>query len=172
MYSLNNFREKINDIARPYHFLCTYKGGCFDRLGDAGLMTAGLRTTALPSLTVSTVPINYFGMIYNIAGAPTYDPLTCQFLIDADYTVREAWKNALEAVFKYNEGTGPVWARPTQYMGTVTLQQKNTERQTVATYVLSMAWISVLGTIGYDQGTRDNPLVFDATISYSYYTKK
>jgi hypothetical protein len=57
-------------------------------------------------------------------------------------------------------------------MGTITLQQKNTERQTVATYVLSMAWISILGTISYDQGTKDTPLMFDATMVYSYYNKK
>lgn len=172
MYSLNNFREKINDIARPYHFLCTFKGGCFDQLGDANLLTAGLRTSALPSLTVTPVTINYFGMEYKIAGAPVYDQLACQFIIDADYNVRESWRKALEFVFQYQEGSGPVWKRPTQYMGSVTLQQKNTERATVATYVLSMAWISILGTISYDQGTKDTPLTFDATIVYSYYNKK
>jgi hypothetical protein len=172
MYSLNNFREKISDIARPFHFLCTFKGGCFDQLGDPQLMTAGLRTAALPALTVNPVVVNYFGMEYKIAGSPTYEQLVCQFIIDADYAVREVWRKALEFVFQYQEGTGPVWKRPTQYMGTVTLNQLNTERKTVATYVLSMAWVNLLSVISYDQNNREGPLTFDATIVYSYYNKK
>lgn len=183
LYSLNDFQQKITDIARPYHFTVEFKGGCFDKLQETEKVSVALRTAALPSLTVTPVTINYFGMEYKIAGAPTYDQLACQFIIDAEYKVREAWRTALDHVYRYSEPTGPLWNNPESYMGTVTLNQLQPEQNAtgsgnspsapkiVQTYKLSMAWISILGNISYDQGTKDSPLVFDATIVYSFYTK-
>ena len=112
MYSLNNLREKIADIARPYHFRCSFEGGCFGQLNDPQRVTASIRTSALPGLTLNEVAIPYFGMTYKLSGTPTYEPLSAQFIIDAEYEVLGEWKRVLDEVYKYEEGTGPRWAAP------------------------------------------------------------
>ena len=169
MYSLNNFREKINDIARPYHFRCTFEGGCFDALGDPQRVVASMRTSALPGLTVNEVAVSYFGMTYKLGGTPTYEPLTAQFIIDSEYEVLAEWKRVIDKVYKYEEGSGPVWNAPTVYMGNMTLFQLNTERGNASTYKLSLAYLSAISAIQYGHETKDSPLTFDATITYSYY---
>jgi len=172
MYSLNHFREKINDIARPYHWRCSFDGGCFGPLSDPQRVTASMRTSALPGLTINEVAISYFGMTYKIGGTPTYEPLAAQFIIDSDYEVLSEWKRVLDEVFRYEEGSGPIWQAPTVYMGTVTLFQLNTERSPASQYKLSMAYLSAIGAISYGHETKDTPLVFDATITYSFYVKQ
>ena len=171
MYSLNNFRSKISDIARPYHWQCGFDGGCFAQLQDKQRVTASMRTSALPGLTIQEVAISYFGMTYKIGGTPTYEPLAAQFIIDSDYKVLTEWKKVLDEVYRYEEGSGPVWNAPAVYMGAVTLYQLDTARKRVSTYKLSMAYLSAIGAISYGHETKDTPLVFDATITYSYYTK-
>lgn len=172
MYSLNDFREKINDIARPYHWKCTFDGGCFAPLQDRERVTASMRTAALPGLTINEVAISYFGMTYKLGGTPTYEPLAAQFIIDADYEVLTEWKRVLDEVFQYNEQNGPQWQAPTVYMGTITLEQLNTNREIASQYKLSMAYLSAIGAISYGHETKDTPLVFDATITYSFYNKQ
>jgi len=169
MYSLNHFREKIPDIARPYHFRCFFEGGCFSKLGDPQRVVASLRTANLPDIMVQEVAINYFGMLYKIAGTPTYGALSVQFLIDAEYEVLKEWKKVLEQVFKYEEATGPKWSAPAVYMGNMTLFQLNTARANASVYKLSLAYLSAISPISYNQESKDLPLTFDATISYSYY---
>jgi len=171
MYSLNKFREQIKDIARPYHFRCEFSGGCFGQLGDPQSVVASMRTSALPGLTINEVAIPYFGMTYKLGGTPTYEPLTSQFIIDAEYSILQKWKTVLEEVYQYEEGQGPVWNAPTAYMGTMTLFQLNTNRETVGQYKLSMAYLSAISAIQYSHESRDAPLTFDATITYSYYNQ-
>lgn len=172
MYSLNNFREQIKDIARPYHWTCLFQDGCFKSLGDQQRVTASMRTSALPGLTVNEVALSYFGMTYKLAGTPTYEPLAAQFIIDADYEVLTEWKKVLDEVYRYEENGGPHWQAPEVYMGTVMLNQLDTSRKTKSKYKLSMAYLSAIGAISYGHETKDAPLVFDATITYSFYTKE
>lgn len=172
MYSLNHFKEKIQDIARPYHFRCQFEGGCFGPLQDAQRVVASMRTAALPGLTVNDVALSYFGMTYKLGGTPTYEPMASQFVIDADYEVLNEWKRVLDKVFQYKEGLGPIWQPPTVYMGTMTLFQLNTAREPVSEYKLSMAYLSAIGAISYGHETKDSPLVFDATITYSFFTQQ
>lgn len=172
MYSLNDFREKINDIARPYHWNCVFDGGCFGALADRQRVTASMRTGALPGLTINEVALSYFGMTYKIGGTPTYEPLAAQFIIDAEYEVLTEWKRVLDEVFEYQEGSGPLWQAPTVYMGTITLNQLNNQRSPVSKYKLSMAYLSAIGAVSYGHETKDTPLVFDATLTYSFYTKQ
>ena len=99
MYSLEHFRKQIHDIARPYHWKVEWANG-----GDGGkgmtpktkqLSQAAIRTSAIPGLTINEVAVSYFGMTYKLAGTPTYEPLTAQFIIDSDYKVMTEWRNVL-----------------------------------------------------------------------------
>lgn len=189
IYSLEQFQTQIKDIARPYHFVCKFRDGCFNGINGLGgdeLVTASLRTAALPGLTITEVPISYFGMTYKIAGTPTYEPMQCQFIIDADYKVQKMWRDVLDRVYNYQRNEGPYWSAPNSYMGIVELYQMDTgrwydregakpsqeiRRATDATpaYTLYMAFLSAIGPVQYGQETKDTPLTFDATITYSYY---
>lgn len=191
IYSLEQFQTRIKDIARPYHFECRFRDGCFNgtaEYGGAEMVTASLRTAALPGMTLAEVPISYFGMTYKIAGTPTYEPLNCQFIIDADYKVQEMWRDVIDRVYNYQRNQGPYWSAPNSYMGTMTLMQMDTGRwydkdgakptQQIQpaigaqpSYTLYMAYISGISSVQYGQETKDTPLTFDATITYSYYIK-
>jgi hypothetical protein len=170
MYSLNHFREKINDIARPYHFLVSFQGGCFGPLTDRQKVTASLRSSTLPNIDLQPISISYFGIEYKLAGTPTYSDMPASFIIDSEYTVLREWTNVLNQVYQYQEGVGPVWNSPTVYMGTVILDQLNTSRQMISQYKLSLAYLTGIAQVAYSQESKE-VLTFDATIRYSYYTK-
>jgi hypothetical protein len=188
IYSLEQFQTKIKDIARPYHFICKFRDGCFNGLGGDkdNMVTASIRTAALPGVTITEVPISYFGMTYKIAGSPTYEPLQCQFIIDADYKVQKMWRDVLDRVYRYAYNEGPYWSAPNSYMGTMELYQMDTGRwydrdgaeptqqiqraeKATPAYTMYMAYLSAIGPVQYGQETKDSPLTFDATITYSYY---
>jgi len=189
-YSLEQLQSKVPDIARPYHFVCKFTGGCFEGIKAAGedqnTVIATMRTAALPGITITTVPISYFGMTYNIAGSPTYEPMQVQFIIDADYKVQKMWREVIDRVYLYKQGLGPYWSAPTSYMGTVDLYQMDTGRwydrdgakpeqliqraeHATPAFSLKMAWLSNISPITYGHDNKDTPLNLDATITYSYY---
>ena len=167
-YSVEGFRGKIVDIARPYHFDVEFKTGCFDKTLETENVTASIRTASLPGLTVNEVAVSYYGMTYKLAGTPTYEPLTCQFIIDAEYAVLDTWTKVLRKVYDYKNG-GPAFAAPDDYMGQMVLKQMNTSRTVVRNYTLYYAYLSAISAIQYGHETKDSPLTFDATITYTYY---
>lgn len=172
MFSLADFRKNIKDIARPYHWLVNFSGGMFESLNDKNRVTASMRTAALPGITINPVAVAYFGMTYNLAGTPSYEPLSAQFIIDSEYKVLDDWKKVLDQVYDYKEGQGPLWGAPTVYMGTMTLQQLDTERKVKSQYKLQFAYLSAISAIQYGHETKDAPLTFDATITYSFFIKE
>jgi len=171
MFSLDNFRNKIKDIARPYHWKVIFSGGgAFPGIKAGTDINIYMRTAALPGLTINEVAVSYFGMTYKLAGTPTYEPLTAQFIIDAEYEILEKMRLVLNTVYEYKE-KGPAWGAPTEYMGSMKIEQLNTKRETVSSYDLKLAYLSAISAIQYGHETKDAPLTFDATITYSYYTK-
>ena len=181
MYSLEHFRKQIHDIARPYHWKVEWANG-----GDGGkgmtpktkqLSQAAIRTSAIPGLTINEVAVSYFGMTYKLAGTPTYEPLTAQFIIDSDYKVMTEWRNVLKGVFDYEKGDsgGPKWCTPSVYMGTMKIIPLGTKkagceiREELPAYTLHLAYLSGISAVQYGHETKDTPLTFDATITYSYY---
>jgi hypothetical protein len=170
--SLSNLRSEINDIARPYMFKMSVNsigGGSGQSINDS-LMTATLRTANLPGLSVQEVAVNYFGMVYKVAGTPTYEPLSCTILVDGDYKSREAWHNLITDTFKYTGNQGPSWVAPKEYMRNVQLYALNTTYAPAVTYNLEMCWISAIAALPMSQDNINAQLTFDATITYSYYT--
>jgi hypothetical protein len=179
-YSVEHFRSNIDDIARPYHFDVEFRGGCFEDLqNDSPKVTASIRTASLPGLTVNEVGVSYYGITYKLAGTPTYEPLTCQFIIDGPYSVLADWTNVLNKVYHYKPNEGPFFEIPgTQpasaggsggYMGQMVLRQLYTTRDEVRQYTLEYAYLSAISAISYGHETKDSPLTFDATITYTYY---
>jgi hypothetical protein len=171
-HSLESFRSQIKDIARPYHFHTTFNGGCFGGL-DQEQVTASIRTSSIPGLTINPVTVSYFGMNYHLAGTPTYEPLSCQFIIDGEYEVLKSWAEALDNVFTYDGG--PQFFAPSAYMGEVSINQFGPTNVApgayVSSYTLFLAFLSGVSVVSYGHETKDTPLVFDATIQYSYYKK-
>ena len=170
-YSLENFSAKVTDIARPYQFRVAFSNGCFEPIANASeSVTATVRTASLPGVTINTVPVNYFGMTYNLAGTPTYDPLTCDFIIDGEYKSLLAFRSVIDKVFTYSDG--PNWVAPEGYMGDVELKTHGptTPETTHAEYKLKYAWLSNIGAISLSQEDKDSVMKFTAQIVYSYYT--
>lgn len=171
IFSLGKLKTTVKDIARPYMFLMTVEKGATSpgAIDKQEMLTATLKSANLPGLQLAEVQVNYFGMTYKLAGTPTFEPLTCTILVDNNYKSRELWYKALTRIFRYDDSKGPEWRLPTEYLGDVTLTAFNTQYDQAAIYKLKMAWISILAPVALSHDNKDQPLTFDATITYSYY---
>jgi hypothetical protein len=167
-YSVEGFVKEVADIARPYHFDVFFSDGCFAPAAEApDQVTASIRTAALPGVNLAEVPVSYYGITYKLAGTPTYEPLNCQFIIDHEYKNLAQWQKIMDIVYRYDQG--PNYEVPETYMGNMTLIQMDTKQNTKRTYKLQYAWLSAISAIQYGHETKDSPLTFDATISYTYH---
>ena len=179
-HSLEFFRSQVTDLARPYFWKATFTANAFGKLSNKELLQATLRTSAIPGITLNEVSVNYFGMMFKMAGTPTYEPMQAQFIIDNEYANHAQWHDVINEIFKYTKENGPCWNDPASYMGTVELQPLNCSSGpgegpqdiSLTKFKLEMAYLSSLSSVQFNHDTKDSPLTFDATITYSYFTRE
>ena len=180
-YSLNDLRQNLEDIARPYMFrLIANKSDDGDVNGGAQGKSlkflqehdfrTKLRTAAKPGQTINQVSVNYFGMEWKIAGSPTFNDLTCQIIIDSNYESLKELETSLKGTFAVDKFGQATWHAPKQYMGTLRLEPLGNDWNKKGIYTLYHAYLSQIGDINFDHETKDSPLLVDAQITYSYFT--
>ena len=140
------------NIARPFFF--ELRGGPFDD------MRYYIRTASLPSVTISSVNVNYKGIEWKVPGTPTFNDLSATILCMDDFKQFKSIHSKLKETCGW--GPGGVTYKPV--IGDITL--KGGDGNGVS-YKLENSFISSIGDLSFDQDNKDSILTFDCTVIYS-----
>jgi len=166
-YSLSNFKDEMKDIARPYHYRVEFQGGSFANL--SGKEIVHIRTSVVPGITTNEVPLGFYGETFKMAGTHTFNNINVEFLIDAEYSIaKELYKSLSNVASVTKDGEG-LWKAPADYQGDMKLIYLNTSKAPAHDITLKMAYVSSVADVALGQETKDTPLLFSATITYSYF---
>lgn len=161
-FNLYNYRQVIGDPGRPFLFLVT-----IPEIGSNTVVTSMARSTSLPQVTVSDVPIMFQGMTLNIGGTPTFDEWNVNFLCDEAHELRRLflkWNSLI-----YDVGTGLVGHSNTYKSDKVGVAQLSRNNVKVAKYGLVGAYPKTVGAIELDQGRTGEAETFQVTFKYDYF---
>ena len=167
-YNVSELKSQMNDLAKPFLFNVEFPA---NQITDR-LPPVLCRSAQIPAKTIAPVEIPYHGLPLKLAGNPTFEDWTTQFIVDDAYKIRsimESWSNK---AFRMDQDGGQVFGTPSEYLGDIIIQQLDPDGSTVASYKLHMAWPSVIGPIELGHETVNAPETFDVTFTYSFWTKE
>lgn len=131
------------------------------------------KTAKLPARQITNVQSKYMGLNFNMAGTAVYpgsDSYIISFYCDANSLLRNKFLRESRRVFNDETSTGDY--NIAGGSSTITLMQLNKELVPIREFTLIGATIKNVGEIQYNmsEGTGQ-PVNFDATISYHYFTE-
>lgn len=85
-FNLATFRQRVHAVARNQYFVVR-----IPQVGESQVITALCRSTSIPAVTNSTLPITYRGMEMKIADRPQFEDWTCTFLCDEAHGLRNTF---------------------------------------------------------------------------------
>ena len=163
--TLNDYKGKIKDLARPNRFLLTFPTSPFTVSAD---LPFSVRSASLPGRTIGDITNLYWqGMNFKIAGDPTYDDYTVMFLNSVKFDIKsyvEEWIDAMANSIN-NERTSH-----TDYKGTIQLEQLGRGTDILATYYMHGVYPKSIEAIELSQETVDAVEEFSTTWSVDYWS--
>lgn len=164
--TLNEFKAKVHDAARPNRFLLLFaapNGGA-----DSETLSYLTKGAQIPGRTVGDVELNWQGMKAKIAGDPTFDDFTVTMIGDYDFKAR----NTIDAWIKYiadqlsNERT-----HQGEYKVDAIVQQLGRKGEVLAEWKLIGFYPKTMDQIDLSMENNDQVEEFGVTFSYDYYEK-
>ena len=165
-FSVSELKSQMNDLAKPFLFSIDFPQQLSDRLAPVLC-----RSAQIPTKTIGMVEVPYFGIPLKLAGNPTFEDWSTQFIVDDAFKIRnsiEAWSNK---AFQMEGNGGQKFGTPDEYLGDIVIKQLNPQREVIASYKLHMAWPSIVGQIELNHETVNTPEQFDVTFTYSFWTR-
>jgi len=165
MASLTDFRNKLTGGgARANQFKVSIYSSF---ITDTEALSFLARSASLPAMTVGEVPVFYRGRQIYVAGDRTYADWTVTVYNDGGWVARsnlENWNNALQDI-----GNSTVGAQdPSQYYGTVIVNQLDRSDNPLRTAVLSDCWPTNVAEIALAYDTVDVVEEFDVTFRFNH----
>ena len=165
MASLTDFRNKLTGGgARANQFDVRIHSAFIQ---DTDALSFLCRSASLPAMTVGEVPVFYRGRQIYVAGDRTYADWTVTVYNDGGWVARsnlENWNNALQ-----DFGNSTVGAQdPSQYYGTIYVQQRDRSDNILRVAELSDAWPTNVAEIALAYDTVDVVEEFDVTFRFNY----
>jgi hypothetical protein len=162
-YNLHSFRNTIRDLGRSYLYLIKIPQVA-GATGEA--LTCFAKSTSLPAYTINTTPVNFQGMEYKLATAPTFDAWTVNFLCDENHTLRHRFLGWQSQIF---DAQRQVAGSPINYKAdNIEVSQLGRAGNIITTYKFIGAFPSTVAQIALDHSTQE-PESFEVTFTYDYY---
>ena len=166
--SLNDFKAKVQDVARPNRFLLNFTspfGGA-----DSETLSYLCKSAQIPSRTIGEIVMNWQGMQAKIAGDPTFEPITLTFIDDYDQNARktiEEWTR-----FISNQNTNERESQ-VSYKTDMTLNLLGRKTgEILATFKLYGCWVSSMDASELNMESTDQPGEFTVTINLDYWERE
>lgn len=179
--SLNSFKNRVKDVARPNRFWVSMdlqlNTALLDGFADNneplptwdGKFEFLAKTASLPGRTVGNIELNWQGMKYNIAGDPTFDDITFTFINSYEFDLRsffEGWINGI-AQMETNERSQP-GAYKTD---SITMSQLGrTQNDILAVYSLNGAYPTTLAAVDLSMDNNDQVEEISVTFKFDTFT--
>ena len=90
-----------NDVEEEFQFLC--------------------KAAALPSSTITEIPVRFRGRILKVAGDRTFDTWTITIINDTDFAIRQGFENWMQKIAQHADASGDT--DPSSYMADITVDQ-------------------------------------------------
>ena len=172
-FNVNTFRGELKQGgARPSLFeiqLFQPQGGTLnggDLINKSPFM---VRAGQIPSSTLGTLIVPYFGRQIKLAGNRTFEDWTVTIINDVNFTSRTAVEQWMESIQELDSGVG---ATDLDYLvSRATISQLNRDDSIIATYELYNMYPQTLANIELSYDTADEIQSFDVTFSYSHWER-
>lgn len=163
-FDINGLVSKFDDFARGYLFYCTItRPGGEAFFNDHQYL---VNAASLPAETIEEIIAEWQGFQYKVGSVGTYVDYTVTFKMDTAGELRKAflrWKNEIHNPETNHHGS------PSDYVGTLSLQQLNGVGEPFIQYDLIGAWPSEIAPVALDY-TDKSFATFEVTFKYLYHT--
>ena len=170
--NIYDFSSHLGGAARPSQFRVhiNFPSGLVDDGSSAKRAATFLTHQAqIPNYRTEDTQIYYRGRVFHEAGEPQFDPWTCSIYNSADFGVRNALEQWVNAINAPDVVTGIT--RPETYKGTVFVEHLDREGNTIRVYKLVGAWPSDTGTIELSFQQANEAETYQVTFTYDYFVK-
>lgn len=164
--TLNEFKSKVQDAARPNRFLLLFsspKGGA-----DSETLSYLTKGAQIPGRTIGDIELNWQGMKAKIAGDPTFDDFTVTMIGDYDFKARNTLEDWLKFIADQltNERS-----HQGEYKVDANVQQLGRKGEVLAEWKLIGFYPKTMDQIDLSMENNDQAAEFGVTFAYDYYEK-
>lgn len=157
-----------SDISRPYLFRIDIPviSQIAQDFQSRGLLTAWARTAQLPKYTLGTKEIKFQSQTIRLAGPPTYDNWSVQFLLDEQHTLRHAFLAWMQLTYDAHKMKH---AAPKDYKrNDCKVIQLSKSGQPISTYNFVGLYPTNVGETSLDHASTE-PGNFTVEFAYDYF---
>ena len=169
--SIYTFTAALNESVRANQFQVEINFPAAlvsDATGARRMSTYLTRQASLPSYRTGDVQVYYRGRIIHEAGEKEYDTWTCTMYNSADFKLRNALEEWVNAINDPEVVVG--MTRPANYYGSITIKQLNREGNVLKVYVLHDVVPLDTGSIELDYSQNSDIEQFQASFAFNYMT--
>lgn len=166
-FTINDFRGKVRDLARPNRFLVTLEGTPSDVAlpNDYIYFVKGIGT---PTKTIGEIGnLFWFGGQYKIGGDPTFDDITLTFLNKDKYDIISAFETWMELIASTETNER---GEPDDYKAKLVIKQLKIDNSGTAQYVCQGVYPKTISPVELSHETNDSVEEFQVTFSIDYWT--
>lgn len=170
MSTLNDFKSNLGELARPNKFKLSFTktpSGLSTNLPEQYSFL--VRSASIPSMTVNEIILPWQGLQAKIPGDPTFEDYTVNFTSTVDLKLREYFEQWQLIATNPYENTRV--SDPQSIYGTIKLTQLDGNNEEVASYELYDVWVSMVGTVEYNQDSNDQVIYFDVTFKVNTFKR-
>jgi len=124
------------------------------------------KAASIPTSTIGSIPLSYFGRKVNVAGDRTYEPWTVTLVNDEDFSIRNAmeeWSHAINSPSGNLRNLGS--ASPTLYKTDAQVTQFSKTGVPLRVYNMIGIFPTEIGAI--DMGWENNDTVEEFTVTFA-----
>ena len=127
-----------------------------------------VKTSSLPALTLTEIPIPFRGRNIYIAGDRTApDTWSTIFLNDTDFMIRDAMERWSNGINDLADNTGVI--APSDYQTDLTVEQLDRDDTILKSYIFKSAWPTTVATIALDTAEAAAIEEFEVTWRYQHF---
>ena len=169
--SIYTFTAALSESVRPnqYQVEINFPSALVsDATGARRLSTYLTNQASLPGYRTGDVQVYYRGRVIHEAGEKEYDTWTCTVYNSADFKLRTAVENWVNAINDPEVVVG--MTRPANYYGSITIKQLNREGSVLKTYTLHDVFPTDTGSIELAYNNNTDVEAFQISWVFNYMT--
>lgn len=172
MQSLEQFKQKVKDIARPTRFRVEVFPPQIVKYADMDLsdLTFFAKNASIPERSLGEHEIKKYGMTYKVAGDMVFNDLNVTFYNDYDWNCRTFFEYWIDTI---SRATSNERAEPSQYLfdSRLRVSQLGRNNDVLATYEFHDIYPKTVGEIELTAEGLDQLEDFQVTFGYTYWVR-
>lgn len=164
--SLNDFKSKVKDGARPNRFLITIDspfGGT-----NSEELSYLIKASSIPSFNIGEIELNWQGQKAKISGDPTFDDWSVTFINDYGFKAKSTIEKWL---FSIANTTTNDRTEQSEYKADILIEQLGRKGEVLASYKMIGAYPKTMDAIDLSMESNDTLEEFGVTFAYDTFER-